>query len=127
MDQDVLRISNTDEDDVTIVRLTGELDSMNVGDLTAAFNALLNRDRRLFVLDLGGLEFIDSAGLGGLVSIWERTMEQGCFIALASESTRVREVLQITGLCSVLRSYGNVPQASEAVRSMLAAFPERAE
>lgn len=125
MDQDVLHISSEQRDDVTIVRLTGELDSMNVGDLTAAFNAMLDEGKRLFVLDLGGLEFIDSTGLGGLVSVWERTMEQGSFIALGALSARVHDVLQITGLNSVLRSYNDVPEAAEAVRSMMNAFPQR--
>jgi anti-sigma B factor antagonist len=123
MDQDVLQIITDQDQDVTIVRLSGELDSMNVSDLSQAFNGLLNGGHILFVMDLSGLEFIDSAGLGGLVAIWERSMERGCFVTIGTQSPRVKEVLQITGLNSVLKSFDTVPAAQEAVRGMLAAFP----
>lgn len=126
MDQDVLRISTESKSDITLVRVSGELDSMNVADLQTAFAALLNDQNRLFVLDLSDLEFIDSAGLGGLIAVWEHTMEQGCFLALGACSPRVSEVLQITGLCSVLQPRGSMDAAMDAVREMREAFPEHA-
>ncbi len=126
MDQDVLQITTDREDDLIIVRLAGELDSMNVADLSQTFTGLLAGGGTLFVMDLSSLEFIDSAGLGGLVALWERTLEQGCFVAIGAQSPRVKEVLQITGLNSVLKSYDNVSSAAAAVRQMLAAFPSRA-
>ena len=125
MDQDVLQIATDQTEDITIVRLSGELDSMNVADLSAAYAALLESGRSLFVVDLSGIDFIDSAGLGGLVSLWERSMERGCFVAIGAQSPRVREVLQITGLNSVLKSYETMDAAKDGVRSMMAAFPAR--
>lgn len=125
MDQDVLHITTDQEEDLTIVRLAGELDSMNVADLSQTFAGLLDGGGTLFVMDLSGLEFIDSAGLGGLVALWERTLERGCFVAIGAQSPRVREVLQITGLNSVLKSYDDMASATTAVRQMLAAFPSR--
>jgi anti-anti-sigma factor len=125
MDQDVLYISTEANGDVTIVRLRGELDSMNVTDLNAAFSSLLHAKDQLFVLDLAGLDFIDSAGLGSLVAIWERTIEQGCFLALGEVSPRVNEVLQVTGLNGVLQPHGSVDAASAAVRAMVSAFPRK--
>lgn len=126
MDQDVLHITTDSDHDITIVRLTGELDSMNVSDLTQSFSGLLDTGNKLFVVDLAGLEFIDSAGLGGLVALWERSMERGCFVAIGAQSPRVKEVLQITGLNSVLKAYDTMTAAESAVRDMLAAFPDRA-
>ncbi|HEY3266500.1 MAG TPA: STAS domain-containing protein [Armatimonadota bacterium] len=125
MDQDVLDISTQDDGGITIVSLTGELDSMNVGDMTHTFSGLLDDGKRLFVLDLSGLEFIDSAGLGGLVSLWERSMERGCFLALGAQSPRVKEVLQITGLNTVLQPHESMEAASASVRAMEAAFPPK--
>lgn len=123
MDTDVLRISSEPNGDVTIIRLTGELDSMNVSELNAAFASLLSQPNRLFVLDLGELEFIDSAGLGGLVAVWERTMEQGCFLALGDVSPRVNDVLRITGLSEVLQPRGSMEAAVHAVQQMMSSFP----
>jgi anti-anti-sigma factor len=126
MEQDVLRISTEADDDVTVVRLSGELDSMNVTDLDAAFSTLLGGQRNLFVLDLAALEFIDSAGLGSLVALWERSMEQGCFLALGEVSPRIQDVLQITGLNCVLQPHGSVDAAAVAVRQMLKSLPSKA-
>ncbi|HEY3414048.1 MAG TPA: STAS domain-containing protein [Armatimonadota bacterium] len=125
MDKDVLEITTDREDDLVIVRLTGELDSMNVADLSQTYTGLLDGGGPLFVMDLAGLEFIDSAGLGGLVALWERTLERGCFVAIGAQSPRVKEVLQITGLNSVLKSYDSMSAAAGAVRQMLASFPTR--
>lgn len=125
MDQDVLQIATDQQEDITILRLSGELDSMNVADLAASYNTLLDSGHSLFVMDLSGLDFIDSAGLGGLVSMWERSMERGCFVAIGAQSSRVKEVLQITGLNSVLKSFETMDAAKAGVRSMMAAFPAR--
>lgn len=125
MEQDVLQIATDQADDITILRLSGELDSMNVTDLNTAYNALLESGRSLLVVDLSGLDFIDSAGLGGLVSLWERSMERGCFVAIGAQSPRVKEVLQITGLNSVLKVFESMDAAKSGVRGMMAAFPAR--
>lgn len=125
MDQDVLQIATDQYEDITILRLSGELDSMNVADLSASYNTLLDSGHSLFVMDLSGLDFIDSAGLGGLVSMWERSMERGCFVAIGAQSSRVKEVLQITGLNNVLKAFESMDAAKAGVRSMMAAFPAR--
>ena len=126
MDQDVLTISTRESDGITLMCLAGELDSMNVQDLIQTFTSLLEAGKRHFVLDLSELDFIDSAGLGGLVTMWERSMEHGCFLALGAQSPRVREVLQITGLQAVLQPHDSIAAATAAVRRMEEVFPERA-
>jgi len=125
MDQDVLSISTEPDGDVTVIRLGGELDNMNVSDLSSAFFLLLDNGHRLFVLDLSDLEFIDSAGLGGLVALWERAIEKGCLVALGQVSPRVQDVLQITGLSCVLQPHATTDEALAAVREMVKAFPTR--
>jgi anti-sigma B factor antagonist len=122
---DVLQISTDRSGDVTYVRLKGELDSLNVGELRQSFATLLDEGCGLFVLDLSDLQFIDSAGLGGLVSIWEDCVQAGCFMALGPPSSRVQDVLQITGLNSVLQSYPSLEEAEGAIIQMRDSFPAR--
>lgn len=126
MDHDAIEISTEDRDGVTIVRLGGELDSMNAQELRNAFSDLLTNQNRLIVLDLSGLDFIDSAGLGSLVAVWEKTMERGCFLAVGEVSPRVHDVLRITGLSEVLQPHGSLDAAMRAVQDMLKAFPKHA-
>jgi anti-anti-sigma factor len=125
MEPDVLSIAVVEDDDVTVLRLAGELDALNVGELTQAVDVLHEDGRNVLVFDLSGLEFIDSAGLGGLVRLWETSVEVGGFVTFGKPSGRVREVLQITGLLSVLKAYDSVTEAVSAVRAMRQAFPDR--
>lgn len=126
MEPDVLTIDVKEHGGVTVIRLAGELDALNVTELTQMVDALHSEGKRLLVFDLSNLEFIDSAGLGGLVRLWESSVEGGGFLALGQPSGRIREVLHITGLNNVLKSYDSVTDAVSAVREMVEAFPERA-
>jgi anti-anti-sigma factor len=126
MEPDVLTIDLRDQAGVTVIRLAGELDALNVTELTQLVDSLHAEGKRLLVFDLSTLEFIDSAGLGGLVRLWESSVEAGGFLALGQPSSRIREVLHVTGLGNVLKSYDSVEDAVSAVREMLAAFPGKA-
>jgi anti-anti-sigma factor len=123
--EDVLTIQKEHTDGVTIVRLSGELDALNVSELEAAVAGLSHEESRLIVVDLQGIDFIDSAGLGGLVRIWEGTVERGGFIGLGAISDRVRDVLQITGLANMLIPHGTNEDAIGNLRTAQAALQAR--
>ena len=63
------------------------------------------------VLDLEGVERIDSAGLGELVFVYVSAEGFGKTVKLAGPSPRVRELLDLTNLSSVFEIYPNVTAA----------------
>lgn len=65
------------------------------------------------VLELSGVENIDGAGLGELVLAHLRAREQGKELKLAGASARVRELLELTNLSSVLAVYASVAEAMD--------------
>jgi anti-sigma B factor antagonist len=83
--------------DQTVVKLTGEIDISNVGELGAAVDALVLGAQSV-VFDLGGLEFIDSSGIALLL----RTAARVPAVSIRQPSRIVRRVLAATGLDSVL-------------------------
>jgi anti-sigma B factor antagonist len=86
------------------VRLAGELDMAAVFRLEPALDRLLAaQDVRALVLDLAGVGFVDSAGLGALLSIRERTSQLGIEMAIARPSDAVRRLLELSGSDDVVR------------------------
>ena len=70
-------------------------------------------DEARLVLDLGGVRFLGSAGLGELVKIGKRLRERGGGIALARPKPRIRRLLALVGLDGVLRVFPSVEEAQE--------------
>lgn len=58
------------------------------------------------VLDLSDVQYMDSSGLGALVSIYVTTKRAGKRLQLVNLSERVQELLRITKLLSVFEGYG---------------------
>lgn len=86
----------------TIIRLSGDFDlACDAGFQDQLEGVLDDRVERL-VLDLRGLEFIDSVGLRALVQIDARARDDGFDFEVLCSDGQVREVLRLTGLDGVL-------------------------
>jgi len=66
---------------------------------------------RYFVLDMSGISYIDSAGLGLLLSIYATIRNQGGDLKLLNVGSRVQELLKITQLNQVFEIYDDENQA----------------
>jgi anti-sigma B factor antagonist len=89
--------------DIPIVRLAGELDVVSVGRLRAVIDELLLGSGSV-VIDLRGLTFIDSAGLGALVRAHKKTrVLQGELTCVCLPESHAGRLIRITGLDRVLR------------------------
>lgn len=66
------------------------------------------------VLDLSGVSSIDSAGIGELVSLYTRAQSRSASLKFASPSPRVRQLLDLTNLCSVLEVHPHLGEALSA-------------
>jgi anti-anti-sigma factor len=85
------------------VVLAGELDMAAAFKLEPELERLLaGPGVRALVLDLAAVEFVDSAGLGALLSIKDRATQLAIGFQIASASESVRRVLELTGTRSVL-------------------------
>jgi anti-sigma B factor antagonist len=63
------------------------------------------------VLDLGSLSFVDSAGLGALISAHTATVSRGAEMKLANLTKKMRDALTITKLATVFDVYDSVEAA----------------
>jgi len=90
---------------LTVVTCSGRLVAGPESDaLLAQIDQLLPRNARI-LLDLGGIDYIDSAGLGLLVRCLTRVQNASGQLSLCALSPRVSEVLRVTKLDGPLRSF----------------------
>jgi anti-anti-sigma factor len=90
-------IESAPEDGLCVLSLVGEVDIATADELVEAGRRCLDRADRV-ELDLSGLTFIDSSGLGALVRIRNEAAEQAKSMVLTHVSAAAARLLQITGL-----------------------------
>jgi anti-anti-sigma factor len=81
-----------------LVALGGELDLAGVTDVAADLAELLTRDRQPLVIDLAGLRFLDSSGVGVLIRLANRFQP----VRVRGAGAPVRRVIEVLGLAGRL-------------------------
>jgi anti-sigma B factor antagonist len=93
-----LGIEKRDEDGVSHLVLTGEFDLAGIPHFEAAIAAVEAAGPRAIVVDLSGLQFMDSSGLRALVTADDRARKAGRRLAIVQGPPPVRRVFEITQL-----------------------------
>jgi anti-anti-sigma factor len=89
-------------DAAVVIAVDGELDISTAPELRDALSGLIDAGHRRVVLDLGGLAFCDSAGIGVFVRLAKRLTELDGVLALARPTPIVRTVLDVTGMVELV-------------------------
>jgi len=89
-------------DDITIVDLKGRI-TLGEGSVTVrdTVHDLLSKGQKRILLNLGDVNYIDSAGLGELVSAFTAAKKQGGELKLLNLTKKIHDLLQITKLYTV--------------------------
>lgn len=95
----------------SVLVVTGELDVYTAPRLREAILKLVADDKRSLVLDLAGVDFLDSTGLGVLVGALKRMKSLDGDLALVGLQARVMKVFEITNLQRVFAIYDTVGDA----------------
>ena len=98
-------------DGTSVLSVKGELDFYAAPQLREQLVALSDPPDRVLVVDLDGVDFLDSTGLGILVGGLKRFRSGGGDLVLASIHPRVLKVLEITGLTSVFTIHDTLDTA----------------
>ena len=84
--------------DVLLFRVKGDIDSAAIDALRHARIVYAEGSARDVVVDLGGVSFMDSSGVGWLIELDLRARERGGSVVVVEPSVRVRELLGLVGL-----------------------------
>lgn len=107
----VRRVGSRDE--VMILDLIGDLDIASVPAVRSASTEVAADGWHRVVVDLGGVAFIDSAGMGALIGIRRRARAGGGDCLLASASTDVARQLAAAELDRLFALHDTVEEAVE--------------
>ncbi|HEX5386068.1 MAG TPA: STAS domain-containing protein [Gemmatimonadales bacterium] len=83
---------------VTVIRIEGQLVVSNRQELKDLVNHALDEGARKFLLDFSGAGYIDSSGLGALVSLSKRARELGGELRLSGLNEDLRSLFELTKL-----------------------------
>ena len=93
-----LELTTSDRDGGARIALNGELDIATAPRLEEEVRRLETEGRKLIVIDLRGLEFMDSSGLRALLAADTRARERGARLVIIRGDDRIQRVLRITRL-----------------------------
>ena len=103
-------------DGLVVVHVQGDVDVSHTLALRDTLATAMGDGSALVLLDLGGVGFIDSAGVGLLVTAHRRAQAASGAVAVARVSPTVSRVLELTRTDRVLRVLPTVEQGVEALR-----------
>lgn len=99
------------EGEITIVRVDGVIDTITAHELEKVANSLMAQKRFKIIVDLGGVDYISSAGWGIFISnIREIRLNNGD-IKLCRMIPNVYEIFELLEFDSILRAFDNLEKA----------------
>lgn len=102
-------------DAVSVLDLSGKI-VLGEGDgqIRDRIKDLLADGQRKILLNLGDITYIDSAGLGALISSYTTTKREGGQLKLVNLTKRIQDLLAITKLITVFDTYDNEADAIDS-------------
>jgi anti-sigma B factor antagonist len=107
-----LNINERQAGDVTVLDMSGKI---TIGEgsvsLRAAIRRLLEEGKKRILLNLAGISYVDSSGIGELVSSYTAINKEGGQLKLLNLTQKIQDLLTITKLLTVFDVYENEADA----------------
>ena len=104
-----------DHGEVKVLELSGKI-TIGEGDvlLRKLTDEVLAAGTRKIIMNLGSLKYIDSSGIGELVSCYTTIKNKGGSLRLANLHSKIYSLLQLTALITVFEIYDSVEDALQS-------------
>jgi anti-sigma B factor antagonist len=100
---------------VATLRIAGDVTSASEGELMAGYTRAIEDGARAIVLDFSGLEYMNSGGIGLLVTLLVRAQRGGIRLLASGLSDHYREILALTRLDEAIEIHSDEDAAVAAV------------
>jgi anti-sigma B factor antagonist len=113
-----LNIREREDGDVTILDMDGKV-TIGEGSVTlrSAIRNLLEKGRKKILLNLSGVGYIDSSGIGELVASFTAINKEGGQLKLLNLTQKLQDLLAITKLLTVFDVYEDEAEARSSYRA----------
>ncbi|MDX6296633.1 MAG: anti-sigma factor antagonist [Nocardioidaceae bacterium] len=95
----------------TVIEATGRLDMVAAPQLKSLVASAVSDGLTPVIVDLSAVEFLDSSGLGALISGLRATRQVGSDLRIAGAGGQVIAVLELTNIDRIIHPYGSVEDA----------------
>ncbi len=102
--------------DAMLVRLQGRMDVVTAPAFDQECDKIMQGGNNFLVVDMGGLEYISSAGLRCILGVDKKIKAQGGKLALCNLKGMVKEVFQISGFSVMFSTFDTLEAALEQAR-----------
>jgi len=102
---DDMEIQTRRVNDVLVVDLVGRLESRTAGPASTELNKIAQGDDRKVLLNVGGLEYVSSAGLRAIMVAAKLLQVNGGSALICGANATVKRVMEVSGFSSLLRLY----------------------
>jgi anti-sigma B factor antagonist len=107
-----LLIETDNTQNISVMKVTGRVDSETAPDLDTALSKLLNDNRNKIVLNLQGVDFLSSAGLRAMVKALKGAQKSGGDVRLAAVSQPIEVILRTVGMMQMFKLYATSEEAA---------------
>lgn len=97
--------------DIILVEVNGRIDSMTANQFGEALNNTIEDGNINVVVDLGGVEYMSSAGLREIVAALKKAKRASGDVRVAQPTDRVMEVFEMAGLDTILQIFSSTQEA----------------
>jgi anti-anti-sigma factor len=111
-----LKITISEEKDITLLELEGRIDSFSIDELNSGFNKVMKTGKKNILLIMKDLEYINSKGLGVLISFFKWVTKVGGLVKIAEVPLNIMQVLNLLGLDGLALIYESSSDAKESFR-----------
>ncbi len=105
--------------DISVISVGGFIDTTTSGELEESLKRLLKQGQFNIVVDLGGVNYISSAGWGIFISEIKEIRQNGGDLKLAAMIGDVYEVFELLEFQTILEAFDSVQEAVESFGSPL--------
>ena len=110
-----MQIAERESGAVTVLDLSGRITLGEDGNLLKdKLQSLLHQGKKNILFNLAQVSYVDSAGLGAIVSAYTTVTREGGTLKLANVTKKLQDLLSITKLLTVFETFDS---EDEAIRS----------
>lgn len=109
-----LQVTLSEEKDIVVIQLAGRIDSFVIDDLNTGFDRAMKTGKKNILLLLKDLEYINSRGIGSLMSFFKWVKKAGGLVKIAEVPLNIMQVLNLLGLDGLTLIYESKSDAMES-------------
>ena len=102
-----MQLKATKDGNILKVKITGELDHHTAKDFARQLDALIVKENiRYLELDLKGLTFMDSSGIGVILGRYKKLLARGGKLYVTNENKVIKKIFNLSGLYQIIERIG---------------------